>query len=41
MTEVPSLIFTSLAHTARTKYGFTIEPSRFAVLGLCANCRQP
>jgi len=39
MTEVPDEIFAGLTETARTRYGFTIEPHRFAVIGLCSACQ--
>lgn len=39
MTEVPDEIFASLTETARTRYGFTIQSHRFAVIGLCSNCQ--
>jgi len=39
MTEVPDDMFRALVRSARTKYGFAINPHRFAVTGLCANCQ--
>ena len=39
MTEVPDEIFAGLTETARARYGFTIEPHRFAVIGLCSACQ--
>jgi Fur family transcriptional regulator, ferric uptake regulator len=39
MTEVPDEIFASLTETGRTRYGFTSQPHRFAVIGLCSNCQ--
>ena len=39
ITEVPGDIFTDLTETARTRYGFTVQPHRFAVIGLCSNCQ--
>lgn len=39
MTEIPAVVFTSLAETVRAQYGFTAEPRHFAILGTCANCR--
>jgi Fe2+ or Zn2+ uptake regulation protein len=33
-------MFAELARTAQARYGFTIQPHRFAVTGLCARCRQ-
>ena len=41
MTEVPDDMFRALVRSARTRYGFVINPHRFAVTGLCANCQQP
>jgi Fur family transcriptional regulator, ferric uptake regulator len=39
MTEVPGEMFNHLAEKARDRYGFTIEPHRFAVIGLCDRCQ--
>jgi Fe2+ or Zn2+ uptake regulation protein len=39
MTEVPAEIFAGLTRTVRARYGFTIEPHRFAVIGLCSACQ--
>ena len=39
MTEVPVQIFSDLARTAHTQYGFTVMPHRSAVLGTCAACQ--
>jgi Fur family transcriptional regulator, ferric uptake regulator len=39
MTEVPDDIFADLTDTARTRYGFTVQPHRFAVIGVCSNCQ--
>jgi Fur family transcriptional regulator, ferric uptake regulator len=39
MTEVPDEIFSELVRVAGAEYGFAINPHRFAVMGLCANCR--
>lgn len=39
MTEVPDEIFADLTQTALTRYGFTIQPHRFAVTGLCSGCQ--
>lgn len=39
MTEVPDDMFRDLVRTARIRYGFVINPSRFAVTGHCANCQ--
>lgn len=38
MTEVPDGMFADLISAARDRYGFTINPHRFAVTGRCANC---
>jgi len=40
VTEVPGRLFEILAEKAREDYGFTIEPHRSAVVGLCSNCRE-
>ena len=39
MTEVPEDMFRALVRSARVKYGFAINPHRFAVGGQCARCR--
>ena len=39
MTEVPDDMFRGLIYSARDEYGFAINPHRFAVTGLCANCQ--
>lgn len=39
ITEVPETMFDDLAARARQRYGFTVDPHRFAVIGLCADCR--
>ena len=39
MTEVPDDMFRALVRSARTRYGFAINPHRFAVTGRCANCQ--
>jgi len=39
VTEVPGTMFDGLAAAARQRYGFTVDPQRFAVIGLCADCR--
>jgi len=36
--EVPGTLFTDLAKQARTRFGFTIDPHHFAMLGRCADC---
>jgi Fe2+ or Zn2+ uptake regulation protein len=38
--EVPDAVFTPLARTVRRRYGFTIEPGHFALVGRCAACAQ-
>ena len=38
LTEVPGDLFDALDQAARDRYGFTIQPRRFAAIGLCANC---
>jgi Fur family transcriptional regulator, ferric uptake regulator len=39
MTEVPDDMFRDLIASARTRYGFAINPHRFAVTGRCASCQ--
>jgi Fur family ferric uptake transcriptional regulator len=39
MTEVPDTMFGDLAETTRQRYGFVMNPNRFAVIGLCADCQ--
>jgi len=39
MTEVPDDLFNDLAEVVAARYGFKIAPHRFAMTGLCANCR--
>jgi Fe2+ or Zn2+ uptake regulation protein len=36
--EVPDEVFTPLARTVQRRYGFTIEPGHFALVGRCAAC---
>ena len=36
--EVPDTMFDDLAEDARTRFGFTIDPHHFAMLGRCADC---
>jgi Fe2+ or Zn2+ uptake regulation protein len=36
--EVPEKLFAPLARTVRSRYGFTIEPGHFALVGRCAGC---
>jgi Fe2+ or Zn2+ uptake regulation protein len=38
MIEAPDALFGGLAHEAQTKFGFTIDPHHFAMLGRCADC---
>jgi Fur family ferric uptake transcriptional regulator len=38
MIEAPEDIFRTLAKSARDRFGFTIDPRHFAVLGSCAVC---
>jgi Fe2+ or Zn2+ uptake regulation protein len=37
--EVPDATFAELSDTLRRRYGFTIRPNHFAVLGRCRACR--
>ena len=39
MTEVPGEVFSGLARKTREGHGFTVDPHRFAVIGLCASCQ--
>jgi len=39
VTEVPDDIFAGLVQIAGARYGFEINPHRFAVTGRCASCR--
>jgi Fe2+ or Zn2+ uptake regulation protein len=39
MTEIAGEVFSDPAATASTRYGFNIDPHRFAVTGRCARCR--
>jgi Fur family transcriptional regulator, ferric uptake regulator len=39
ITEIPDQMFSDLARAARSRYGFTAMPHRFAVLGICAECQ--
>jgi Fur family transcriptional regulator, ferric uptake regulator len=39
MTEIPPDMFAELTRAAQARYGFTIQPHRFAVTGLCADCQ--
>ena len=36
--EVPGTMFDDLASKARSRFGFTIDPHHFAMLGRCADC---
>ncbi len=36
--EVPDSLFDGLAQQARSRFGFTIDPHHFAMLGRCADC---
>jgi len=36
--EVPEKLFDGLAKDARVRFGFTIDPHHFAMLGRCADC---
>jgi Fur family transcriptional regulator, ferric uptake regulator len=38
LTEVPDSMFDGLAKQARARFGFTIDPHHFAMLGRCADC---
>ncbi|HEY3843233.1 MAG TPA: transcriptional repressor [Acidimicrobiales bacterium] len=38
MIEAPDTLFGGLAKAARTRFGFTIDPHHFAMLGRCADC---
>jgi len=38
MIEAPDRLFQGLARTVLAKFGFTIDPHHFAVLGRCAGC---
>ncbi|MHB8219045.1 MAG: Fur family transcriptional regulator [Acidimicrobiales bacterium] len=38
MMEVPGSMFTGLARSASSQYGFQIDPQHFAVLGRCRRC---
>lgn len=37
--EAPSEMFDDLKNAALEKYGFTIDPHHFAVLGRCSSCK--
>jgi Fur family transcriptional regulator, ferric uptake regulator len=38
MIEAPQALFASLTVEAHSRFGFTIDPHHFAVLGRCADC---
>jgi Fur family transcriptional regulator, ferric uptake regulator len=38
MIEAPDAMFAGLAKAARTRFGFTIDPHHFGMLGRCADC---
>jgi Fur family transcriptional regulator, ferric uptake regulator len=38
MIEAPDELFEGLERTARSRFGFVIDPHHFAMLGRCANC---
>jgi Fur family ferric uptake transcriptional regulator len=38
MIEAPDALFSGLATDAKTRFGFTIDPHHFAMLGRCADC---
>lgn len=40
MVEAPDELFASLSRTARSRFGFDIDPHHFAVLGHCEACRH-
>jgi Fur family transcriptional regulator, ferric uptake regulator len=40
ITELPREAFQTLSEAAMARHGFAIIPSRFAIPGLCARCRQ-
>jgi Fur family ferric uptake transcriptional regulator len=37
--EAPEELFTELSREAKARYGFSIDPRHFAVLGSCPQCR--
>ena len=39
MIEAPDNLFATLARTARSRYGFDINPHHFALLGRCQRCQ--
>jgi Fe2+ or Zn2+ uptake regulation protein len=40
MVEAPDKLFAGLSRTARSRFGFDINPHHFAVLGRCETCRR-
>jgi Fur family ferric uptake transcriptional regulator len=38
LTEVPDSMFSGLAQEAQSRFGFTVDPHHFAMLGRCADC---
>jgi Fur family transcriptional regulator, ferric uptake regulator len=38
MIEAPDALFRGLAKEAKARFGFTIDPHHFAMLGRCADC---
>ena len=38
MIQVPVSVFADLSEVAASRYGFTVDPHRFAVVGRCADC---
>jgi Fur family transcriptional regulator, ferric uptake regulator len=38
--EAPDELLKSLSKSARTRYGFEINPHHFAILGRCRGCRE-
>lgn len=38
--EVPDSMFSGLAQEAEARFGFTIDPHHFAMLGRCADCSE-
>ena len=40
MTEADPALFSQLVAEARSRYGFTVDPHHFAVLGECRACRS-
>ena len=40
LTEVPGELFRDIAKTLASRYGFAVNPHRFAVIGRCADCQR-